>query len=144
MHARPCKQHHVYKMSMQGRAYMSTGQNDWGRNQIRTSDGGFSTLPSKAQSFSLLTGIPTRTTAHWAAAGRAATILVIEAFTPYVNWSWRSYTCWKQTDPDCSESRMMGTSHAQSEYVGELMAGWAEDPNRVKPASPSEARTCKL
>eukprot|EP00955_Chlamydomonas_euryale_P051044 354737-Chlamydomonas_euryale.AAC.1 len=36
----------------------------------------------------ILTGIPTRTTAHWAAAGsqRAATIPVIDSFNPYVNW----------------------------------------------------------
>eukprot|EP00955_Chlamydomonas_euryale_P023100 243705-Chlamydomonas_euryale.AAC.1 len=36
----------------------------------------------------ILTGIPTRTSAHWAEAGsrRAATIPVIEAFNPYVNW----------------------------------------------------------
>eukprot|EP00955_Chlamydomonas_euryale_P086546 364223-Chlamydomonas_euryale.AAC.5 len=37
----------------------------------------------------VLTGIPTRTTADWAAAGsqRAATISVIDAFNPYVNRS---------------------------------------------------------
>eukprot|EP00955_Chlamydomonas_euryale_P060291 357670-Chlamydomonas_euryale.AAC.2 len=36
----------------------------------------------------ILTGIPTRTTAHWAAAGpqRAATFPVIDLFDPYVNW----------------------------------------------------------
>eukprot|EP00955_Chlamydomonas_euryale_P089371 364460-Chlamydomonas_euryale.AAC.4 len=36
----------------------------------------------------ILTGIPTRTTTHWAAAGpqRAATIPVIDSFNPYVNW----------------------------------------------------------
>eukprot|EP00955_Chlamydomonas_euryale_P049705 354321-Chlamydomonas_euryale.AAC.8 len=38
----------------------------------------------------ILTGVPTRTTAHWASAGsqRAATVSVIsiEAFNPYVNW----------------------------------------------------------
>eukprot|EP00955_Chlamydomonas_euryale_P118547 366548-Chlamydomonas_euryale.AAC.9 len=36
----------------------------------------------------ILTGIPTRTTTHWAAAGpqRAATIPVIDSFKPYVNW----------------------------------------------------------
>eukprot|EP00955_Chlamydomonas_euryale_P113736 366230-Chlamydomonas_euryale.AAC.17 len=36
----------------------------------------------------ILTGIPTRTTANWAAAGsqHTATIPVIEAFNPYVNW----------------------------------------------------------
>eukprot|EP00955_Chlamydomonas_euryale_P092279 364693-Chlamydomonas_euryale.AAC.13 len=36
----------------------------------------------------ILTGIPTRTTAHGAAAGpqRATTIPVIDSFNPYVNW----------------------------------------------------------
>eukprot|EP00955_Chlamydomonas_euryale_P081083 363520-Chlamydomonas_euryale.AAC.9 len=36
----------------------------------------------------ILTGIPTRTTAYWAAAGpqRAATIPVIDSLNPYVNW----------------------------------------------------------
>eukprot|EP00955_Chlamydomonas_euryale_P062226 358313-Chlamydomonas_euryale.AAC.11 len=36
----------------------------------------------------ILTGIPTCTTTHWAAAGpqRAATIPVIDSFNPYVNW----------------------------------------------------------
>eukprot|EP00955_Chlamydomonas_euryale_P003482 37554-Chlamydomonas_euryale.AAC.3 len=44
--------------------------------------------PSKASQSVILTGIPTRTSAHWAEAGsqRAATIPVIEAFNPYVNW----------------------------------------------------------
>jgi len=48
----------------------------------------------------ILTGIPTRTTTHWAAAGpqRAATIPVIDSFDPYVNWplGYRFRVCWCQ------------------------------------------------
>eukprot|EP00955_Chlamydomonas_euryale_P075919 362502-Chlamydomonas_euryale.AAC.4 len=71
------------------RALHVWGQNDWDCRHIRTFDEGVSTPPRQKPSHSLiLTGIRTRTTAHWAAAGsqRAATIPVIEAFNPYVNW----------------------------------------------------------
>eukprot|EP00955_Chlamydomonas_euryale_P098076 365123-Chlamydomonas_euryale.AAC.16 len=63
-------------------------QNDWGRRQIRTFDEGFLTPCQEPSQSVILTGIPTRTTARWDAAGsrRAATIPVIEAFDPYVNW----------------------------------------------------------
>eukprot|EP00955_Chlamydomonas_euryale_P115267 366338-Chlamydomonas_euryale.AAC.3 len=44
--------------------------------------------PPRPSDSVILTGVPPRTTAHWAAAGsqRAAAIPVIEAFNPYVNW----------------------------------------------------------
>eukprot|EP00955_Chlamydomonas_euryale_P071222 360999-Chlamydomonas_euryale.AAC.13 len=66
------------------------GQNDWVRCQMRTFDEGVSTHPPRQRPSHLviLTGIPTCTTAHWAVARsqRAATIPVIEAFNPCVNW----------------------------------------------------------
>eukprot|EP00955_Chlamydomonas_euryale_P073119 361619-Chlamydomonas_euryale.AAC.8 len=68
------------------------GQNDWGRRQIRTLDGGGLERAVKSPVIrSFLTGIQTRTTAHWAAVGpqRIATIPIIEAFNPYVKWPLR-------------------------------------------------------